>query len=55
MMRNAGKGPLWVDFDIFQQVHVQAIDLCTFRSEIIHVSPKTRFCIAVPIDLTSQF
>ena len=52
--RNAGKGPLWVDFhifsfDIFQQVYVQAIDLCTFRSEIIHISPKIRFCIAVYI------
>ena len=30
-------------FDIFQQVYVQVIDLCTFRSEIIHISPKIRF------------
>ena len=59
MMRNTVKGPLWVDltfsvFDIFQQVYVQVIDLCTFRSEIIHLSPKMRFCIAAPLDLTSQ-
>ena len=27
-------------FDIFQKVYVQVIDLCTFRSEIIHVSAK---------------
>ena len=39
-------------FDIFQQVYVQVIDLCTFRSEIIHVSPKIRVFIAVPSDLT---
>ena len=36
--------------------YVQVIDLCTIRSEIIHVSPKKkRFCIAVPFDLMSQF
>ena len=26
-------------FDIFHQAYVQVTDLCTFRSEIIHVSP----------------
>ena len=39
-------------FDIFQEIY---IDLCTFCSEIIRVSPKIRFCIAVPFELTSQF
>ena len=33
----------------------KVIDLCTFRSEIIHDSPEIRFCIAVRFDLTSQF
>ena len=42
-------------FDIFQQVYVQVIDLCTFRPENIRVSPKIRVCITVPFDLTSQF
>ena len=36
-------------------VYVPAIDLCTFRLEIIHVSPKIRFCIAVPFNLMAQF
>ena len=35
--------------------YVQVIDLCTFRSEIIYVGPKIRFCIAIPFDLTSRF
>ena len=60
MMRNTEKGPLRVNFtftvfDIFQQVYVQVIDLCTFRSEMIHDRPKIRFRVAVPFNLTSQF
>ena len=42
-------------FDIFHQVYVQVIGLCTFRLEIIHVSPKIGFCKATPFDLRSQF
>ena len=39
----------------FNRYMFKVIDLYTFRSEIIHVSPKIRFCIAVPCNLTSQF